>query len=65
MKKIAFFSTSLPDLTQGGTGITNYLFCDYLIKNNFYIEGFFRTNKKFISESNQTSLDYLKNLELK
>ena len=65
MKKIAFFSTSLPDLTQGGTGITNYLFCDYLIKNNFYIEGFFRTNKKFISESNQTSLDYLKNLGVK
>jgi hypothetical protein len=40
-KKIGFFSYGLPDPTQGGSGIFNYLILKYLISKNFNIDAYF------------------------
>ena len=62
-KKIAFFSTGVPDPTQGGSGIFNYLACDYLVRNDYEVSAFFRVNEDFLDK--HSDLQYLRNLEEK
>jgi glycosyltransferase involved in cell wall biosynthesis len=48
MKKIAFFSTGIPDPNQGGSGIFNYYLIKRLLEKNNLVDCFFRVNKKFL-----------------
>lgn len=62
MKKIGIFTIGLADLTQGGSGIINYLLCDELIKKGFQVKAFFRVSKDFIERhNNPKNLEELKN----
>ena len=46
-KRVGFFSYGLPDPTQGGTGIFNYLILKYLLSKNFSIDAHFIVEKWF------------------
>lgn len=48
MKKVAFFSTGIPDPTQGGSGIFNYYFVKRLLEKNILLDCFFRVNSNFL-----------------
>ena len=58
MKKIAFFSTGIPDPNQGGSGIFNYYLIKRLLEKNNLIDCFFRVNKKFLQ--NHTNSNFFK-----
>jgi hypothetical protein len=48
--KIGFFSHGLPDPTQGGSGIFNYLILKYLIKKNYLIDAYFIVEDWFLKK---------------
>lgn len=48
MKKIAFFSTGIPDPTQGGSGIFNYYLIKRILEKNIQLDCFFRVNTNFL-----------------
>ena len=50
MKKIAFFSTGVPDDTQGGSGIFNYNIINELINRKYSIDVFLRSDKYFFEK---------------
>lgn len=50
MKKIAFFSTGIPDDSQGGTGIFNSNIINELINRKYSIDVFLRTDKNFFKK---------------
>jgi len=50
MKKIAFFSTGIPDHTQGGTGIFNYNLIKELVNKNYSVDVFLRVDKNFLDK---------------
>ena len=51
MKKIAFFTTGIPDPYQGGSGIFNFYILKRLIEKEYFIDCYFRVNKKFIQNN--------------
>ena len=64
--KCVFFATGIPDPTQGGSGIVNYLFCKSLIDKKISTKAFFLASKKFRkSYQNNTFLKELITLGIK
>jgi glycosyltransferase involved in cell wall biosynthesis len=63
MKKIAFFSTGIPDPNQGGSGIFNYYLIKRLLEKNYLVDCFFRVDKEFLNNHNNFS--FLKKFEKK
>jgi len=62
MKKIAFFSTGIPDPNQGGSGIFNYYLIKRLLEKNNLVDCFFRVNKKFLeNHTNSNFFEKFKN----
>jgi glycosyltransferase involved in cell wall biosynthesis len=61
MKKIAFFSTGIPDPTQGGSGIFNYYILKRLIEKKYLVDAYFRVNQNFFDKhSNRIFFNKLK-----
>jgi glycosyltransferase involved in cell wall biosynthesis len=50
MKKIAFFSTGIPDPTQGGSGILNYYILKRLIEKKYSVDAYFKVNSNFFEK---------------
>lgn len=63
MKKIAFFTTGIPDPYQGGSGIFNFYILKRLIEKEYFIDCYFRVNKKFIQ--NNTNSKFLNDFKKK
>lgn len=61
--KIAFFSTGIPDPSQGGSGIFNYLVPEHLLDRGHQVKAFLRVNERFLSE--HCDLKYLPELSRK
>lgn len=59
-KKIAVFSTGIPDPSQGGSGIFNYYMVRELLERGYQVDGFFIANKVFLDS--HTISDYLEQL---
>jgi glycosyltransferase involved in cell wall biosynthesis len=60
-KKIFYFSTGLPDPTQGGSGLINYLVVKELLNQGYKVQGLFRVNEEFIK--NHCNSAYVQELE--
>ena len=56
-KKVAVFSTGIPDPSQGGSGIFNYYVVRELLARGYQVDGFFRANDSFLN--NHTVNGYL------
>lgn len=58
--KIAFFSTGIPDIAQGGSGIFNYYVIDELLNCGYHVDAFLRVNDNFLKK--HTTDGYLREL---
>ena len=56
-KKVALFSTGIPDPSQGGSGIFNYYVVRELLARGYLVDAFFRANESFLN--NHTVNGYL------
>lgn len=47
-KRVAVYSTGIPDPSQGGSGIFNYYVIKALLENGYEVDGYFRAGKAFL-----------------
>ena len=60
-KRVAFYSTGIPDPSQGGSGIFNYYVIKALLENGYEVDGYFRAAKWFLqAHTVETHLGELK-----
>lgn len=50
-KSIAFWSTGIPDPTQGGSGVFNYYVIKTLLEKGYQVDGYFRAGENFLLEN--------------
>jgi len=50
LKKVAVYSTGIPDPSQGGSGIFNYYLIRSLLEKGYQVDGYFRASKWFLQE---------------
>jgi hypothetical protein len=60
-RKYAFFSTGIPDPSQGGSGMFNYLVLRHLLEQGCKVRAYFRVNPDFVKRT--MSPEYLAELE--
>ena len=64
--KCIFFGIGIPDPTQDGSGIVNYLFCKKLFEKGISTKAYFLASTKFRKDyQNNKYLNELKNLGIK
>ncbi len=47
-KRVAVYSTGIPDPSQGGSGIFNYYVIRALLEKGYQVDGYFRAGKGFL-----------------
>ena len=54
VKTVGLFSTGIPDPTQGGTGIINYMIIRELLTQEFRVKTYLRVTDDFVRDSCNT-----------